>query len=582
MKSPLDSRSIARLAERHSSTRFLNSLLREWNHSRVVSAPASIAIQHDLTQCIEFQLQDRSKLIAPILRFSNIGRHQYADQLYRKSASGEITAIPFQAFASLFLQLAAQSYSATTDSLRNFQSRLIQSQAVIQSILESRSEPSADEVMDFQAMEQSLLLGHTFHPTPKSREPLTESEMREYSPEFGASFPIHWWLVKNEHLISQGVARWTRRLYQQEHAEEITEGFEPYPVHPWQRQVLLQDAEIQSAISQGAIFEKGPSTRKWAPTSSLRSLYSEGAEYLLKFSLSLRLTNSVRHLQANEVTRGILLKSVLETPPGAEFEKRFPKFKIIREPAYIALRDSAGLPRVETIVVARDNPFLTESADQRVVLATLAEEDPWGRESRLSRLIRKRSELTGRSRLDTAREWLSAYIRTAFTPFIHAQADYGILLGAHQQNIIIGLADGLPSEMHFRDCQGTGYSELGCSLYTNLVPGFRDSVGNLLNETIGNHLFTYYVIINSAFNVIAALADSSPISEEECIATFRQELIRIREQGVRDPSCLNYLLDSPELMQKGNFLCSFSGMNENTVSDPHAIYNAMENPFYVR
>src|SRR5690606_27507240 len=137
---------------------------------------------------------------------------------------------------------------------------------------------------------------------------------------------------------------------------------------------------IQTAFNQGRLIEKITTTRSWFPTSSLRSLYSPGAEFLLKFSLSLRLTNSVRHLQANEVTRGILLKTVLDTGPGSEFEKRFPKFKIIREPAFLAFKDPSGQPRVDTIVVARENPFTIESADSRVVLATLNEENPWGGE----------------------------------------------------------------------------------------------------------------------------------------------------------------------------------------------------------
>ncbi len=583
MSRTIDPRSTVRLAERHSATRFLNSLLREWRDYRVVSAPAQIAIQHDITHCIEFRLPDASTLLAPLLRVSQVGRHQYADQLYRKNPAGTLASITFQDFSAHLMAVAAQVYPTHPDTIESFKSRLEQSQAVIQSILESRSIPSPDESLDFLSMEQSLLLGHTFHPTPKSREPLTESEMRAYSPEFGASFPIQWWWVKSELLVSKGNCGWNHRLYTQEQMPDssaIPEGYEPYPVHPWQRQILLTQPEIQSAIESGAILEKGPSVRVWSPTSSLRSLYSAGAEYLLKFSLSLRLTNSVRHLQANEVTRGILLKDVLETAPGREFENRFPRFKVIREPAFIALKDASGLPRVDTIVVARDNPFLQASADNRIVLATLAEESPWGGESRLARLIRQRSERTKRSRLETAREWLNAYIRVAFTPFIHAQADYGILLGAHQQNIILGFTDGLPSEMHFRDCQGTGYSELGCRLYSDLVPGFRNSVGNLLNETVGNHLFTYYVIINSALNVVAALADSSPLSEQESLRAFRQEMLKTREQGVQDPSCLNYLLDSPELMQKGNFLCSMTNLNENTVSNPHAIYNSMENPFY--
>ncbi|CAM5602054.1 IucA/IucC family protein [Streptomyces violaceorubidus] len=47
----------------------------------------------------------------------------------------------------------------------------------------------------FLAAEQALLLGHPLHPTPKSREGLTEAEAHRYSPELRGSFPLHWLAV---------------------------------------------------------------------------------------------------------------------------------------------------------------------------------------------------------------------------------------------------------------------------------------------------------------------------------------------------------------------------------------------------
>ena len=45
----------------------------------------------------------------------------------------------------------------------------------------------------------------------------------------------------------------------------------------------------------------------------------------------------------------------------------------------------------------------------------------------------------------------------ALKPFLIAQADYGILVSAHQQNTVLALEGGYPAGMWFRDCQGTTF-----------------------------------------------------------------------------------------------------------------------------
>ena len=75
-----------------------------------------------------------------------------------------------------------------------------------------------------------------------------------------------------------------------------------------------------------------------------------------------------------------------------------------------------------------------------------------------------------------------------------SQADYGLLFGAHQQNLLITLKDGYPDKVYFRDCQGTGYSHVARELLENGSSGEHH-----VDETLGNRLFTYYLIINSTF-----------------------------------------------------------------------------------
>ncbi|WP_217145732.1 IucA/IucC family protein, partial [Streptomyces sp. AC627_RSS907] len=61
----------------------------------------------------------------------------------------------------------------------------------------------------FLSGEQSLLFGHPLHPTPKSRDGLSEAEARAYSPELRGSFPLHWLAVRPSVLAADSA--WTER-----------------------------------------------------------------------------------------------------------------------------------------------------------------------------------------------------------------------------------------------------------------------------------------------------------------------------------------------------------------------------------
>ncbi len=96
-------------------------------------------------------------------------------------------------------------------------------------------------------------------------------------------------------------------------------------------------------------------------------------------------------------------------------------------------------------------------------------------------------------------------------------------------------------------------------------------------------LFGYYLVINGVFAVVSALADAGLSSEDALLARFRLLLERLAARGPGNPACLDYLLNSPTLGSKGNFLFSLRNTNENTeVTDPLAGYVPMSNPLFTR
>lgn len=541
---------------------YLNSLLRE--------LPNEVNREGD---ALFLNLSDNRRLLLPLKRWSRLGRHEYQENFTLENG----TALDFPALVdAVSSRFAATS---TPERLARFRHRVLESRENMRSSLvegADRIHALYTEGFDFLSAEQGLFVGHNFHPSPKSREGLSEEDLRLYTPEFGATFPISWYAAGNELLVEKSASSFTHPSWLQElcAAEGVAlpeEGFLPFPVHPWQEKALKQDGDFAAYLAAGRVKRMGSSRGAWAATSSVRALYRKEAGFMLKFSLSARLTNSLRHLLPHEVERGGQLFDVLNTKLGQEFREAHPDFLVLGEPAFCYLRRSDGSAMLESVVVCRENPFRDGGKDC-AVLATLAQDNPLGGLNLIQQMIAGSADKAAR-----AKEWFAAYLNVAVKPLIDAQSRYGIAMGAHQQNLILGFENGLPNRAYFRDCQGTGYSELGFRNFES-VPSIRRSNGNILTEEMGNYLFSYYLILNSTFNVITAIAGSGWIAEEELIAIYRGMLRELRGAHPPDPSCLDYLLNGKCLMHKGNFLCSVQNTNENTLENPLSIYVPVENP----
>ena len=299
--------------------------------------------------------------------------------------------------------------------------------------------------------------------------------------------------------------------------------------------------------------------------------------YMLKYSLSVQLTNSVRHLLPHEVERGMQVVDVWDSPLCLAFSQRYPSFSVIREPAWMALMDADGKPMINTITALRDNLFTSDSDQQVFMFGSLCQLPPLGEVSQLARIIIAKSKHDGTCTSSAARDWYLRFLMVALEPMLMAQADEGLLFGAHQQNTLLRLDNFNPEHFYYRDCQGTGFSALGVARHQALLDGYPDSK-NQLEETMANHLFSYYLVVNTLFSVISSIAHDGLLSENELLSTTRQFIEKLRSRKPRDTSCLDFLLDSEQLFVKGNLLCSLRDINENTMTNPLDLYLPLNNP----
>lgn len=575
----LASHSFQALAEKHSAHSFFNSLLRDWPEHSLIITPAALAPLG--ARSVRLALPKAESFLLPLRRISPTGRHEYAGRYFRER---DLEELDFQRISSLVAHSLALAWSENPQ-VELFQKRVQLSAKVIEHTLRHR-EAKLRELFSghfsFSEAEQGMAVGHPFHPSPKSREEFSLSDLEQFSPESGGKFPLHWLRVPLEFLFERHSSaphqkNWRRELFAMEFGREFSGEGEPFPVHPWQKPKILALPAL--AGRRDKIEDLGASPFPWLPTSSLRTVYREESPWMLKFSLSLRLTNSIRHLLPREAERGLQVSEVFASALGQKFLANHPRFRILFEHSFAALKDEAGDAMAETMVVIRENP--SELIEEKVaVLGTLTQDHPFCGENLIAQQIRVGAKAREQSLEESAKYWFRHFLDSAIEPLLRAQAEIGVLLGAHQQNLLLSTSHHLPERAYFRDCQGTGYSQLGYSLFAGQVERIQTSNGNVMDEKIGNSLFSYYLVINSAFGVIAAIGSSGFASEESLLDLFRQRLESMRAENPPDPSCLNYLLDHKNLWQKGNFLCSIGGLNENTTSNPFAIYNEIPNPIF--
>lgn len=524
---------------------------------------------------------------------SDVGCHGFRPPFSEIRPSGAERAIPFTLAATLIATEPSITGGAGADRAPTFLARVFDSMANIDDVIRhapDRTVPFTARDPDFIEGEQALRHGHAVHPTPRSRDEFTMEDSRRFAAEYGAGFQLRWWAVAPEHIAhaaSRGVPApaMARDLLASDGAVSDAviaaerAGRVILPMHPWQAARLALDAEVERLMRAGAVADLGASGAPWFATSSLRSIYAPHAPWMLKTSLSLRLTNSRRLIEPHECIRGLEIDRLLAGPVGQEISARFPQFRVMGEPGFLALRDAAGNILRAAIMVFRDNPFRGAATPPATVLAALAEIGGDGRDSRLARLVARIAREGGGDPRRIALAWFDRFLSVVVAPLITVQADYGLLFGAHQQNIVIGLANGWPDALYFRDCQGTGYVSEFLPELARLAPDVNVRAGHIFSSAEAARLAGYYLIVNSVFAVIGALALAGLAAERPLLAALRGLLLRLRAASPRDPALIDYLLTSPTLESKGNFMICFRNLNENTdVTDPLAGYVAMANP----
>lgn len=466
--------------------------------------------------------------------------------------------------------------------------------------ISDRRERPADTPDLFLAAEQALLLGHPLHPTPKSREELSEAETRLYSPELRGAFPLHWMAVAPSLLASDSA--WTERG-RPVSAVQLTErlagsglplpdGYAALPLHPWQTSEVRHRPATAALLDAGLLQDLGPHGAPWHPTSSVRTLYRTGVPAMLKLSLGLRITNSRRENLRKELHRGVEVHRLLRGGLSKQWQAAHPGFDIVRDPAWLAVDTPDGTPLTGLDVMIRHNPF--GATDDVACVAGLVSPRPylWSgapasagqppvMRSRLAEIVTRLAGRAGRPRGAVAAEWFLRYLEQVVRPVLWLDGEAGIALEAHQQNTLVLLdRDGWPVGGRYRDNQGYYFRASRRAELDARLPGIGVRSDTFVGDEVTDERFAYYLAINNVFGLIGAFGSQRLADERLLLAAFRRFLVTAAAgPGRLDTPLPSRLLDSPVLRCKANLLTRLHGLDELVGPvDTQSVYVTVANP----
>lgn len=527
----------------------------------------------------------KATLIVELNYYSTIGRHQFKFPLH-VLANGAIEPleINFWTAIEILVHSLIKNNKALTANTNKLIQQIKNSYKNLNITFGELSEEKIAELfgrkVNFKMSEGGLLAGHQMHPTPKSCEGFSNEEFCAYYPELRNEFQLHYFLASPENAISISSLSQTTNEVLKKHFLDNTNYADGIliPIHPWQAQHLHKLDSIKRMLANKTLIDLGQQAKYFTATSSVRSVYSEITPYMLKFSLNVMITNSVRMQYERELSRAISVNKFWEGDIAVELRQKYPMFNAITDPAFICLHENGKMIE-ESAVLFRNNPF-TDNNNNVTCLAALCQDDPHNPGNRFNNIIPELALKCVITEEDAALLWFNRFLSICIEPLLWLFSHYEIALEAHQQNLLTNLDEnGLPQNGYFRDSQGYYISHAALSKLDNYSGIFNDFAQGS-SEFISHH-FSYYLVCNSIFGVINAIGYSGFVSEAQLIKQFQQFIFKLDQSWENQVNnYLNNLLYSQTLPFKDNLATKLYDLDELTAPlELQSVYTDIANPF---
>lgn len=529
-------------------------------------------------------------LVGTLTYFSPGGHHQYGNQLWVSSAMDLSYSLVDSALdlANLLIgEVAALDPNTGVNDgrqhslLKHIENSIEKTARYVgRSLPGGRSQLRLGSEDCFLAGEQRLIVGHPFHPTPKSTEGFSHADLERYAPELGASFQLHYFAVHPE-VVDEGflpeagdrVIPASARLGARVRLGAGKRDWPLIPCHPWQAGFLRELPEVDQLIAAGQFVDLGPMGNPVFPTSSVRTVWDPQHAYFLKLPLAVRITNFVRINPPEHLRRSLdVSRAVTALWP----EVPFGNFTVLREVGYrsITLPD---LPEEHRDWISGCAGVLFREAHRPagsaspIVLAALLEPSPFGEEPPIMEAIRLAAEARNHPISSSlVAEWLRRYLEISLIPLCWLFVQGGISLEAHAQNSLVSLRAGWPETFTVRDLEGASISRERAVTRRLFDGQLNEGSPAFYPDTEAWQRFKYYFLVNHLGHLIFTLARYTPSDERQLWQVARdvlQEQASLFRSGGGE-CYLEDLLDSPNLPAKANLLSRFQERGESPLYIP--------------
>ncbi|MFC5142639.1 IucA/IucC family protein [Actinomycetospora rhizophila] len=390
--------------------------------------------------------------------------------------------------------------------------------------------PGGDPTRD---AEQSLRLGHPFHPTPKSAEGLDDGDLPAWMPELGASFVLHHLAVRSDLVRTGGTPGDPPPAV----AARLPPGWTALPMHPFQAGLLARDPTLALLGAEGAVRWLGPLGDAVWPTSSVRTVVDGVTGASWKLPLRARLTHFVRTTPLEQARRAVDAAAVVAgigpLPPG---------FGVIADRGFATLDPAVGGERLAAdLTVVTRAPF---PPGRPRVLAALLEDGPHGEEPPLVGEVRAAGDVHA---------WLRRWLAVSLVPLLELFGSAGLGFEAHPQNTLVATdADGWPAACWVRDLEGAHVRR------DHLPDGLAADSALVYPPEEAWRRLRYHAVVNHLALLVAVLGRHTA-GEEALWATVAGVLAELGGPWAED------LLTSPTLPAKAHLRSWAAGRGEDPV-----------------
>lgn len=523
----------------------------------------------------------QTRLIGAVDRPVPAGRLRLRSPLYGRTPGQAWTPLDWRGLAALLLrELSLRHDVPFNDELL---AQIRDSVATVAAILAERRRPlpGGDGLTQYAESEQALVLGHAFHPAPKSRQGFAAADRQSYSPELRTRFPLHWFAVRREVLLQRSLlAQTTDALI----AAQAPAGAGPdhalVPVHPWQARHALGLPAVRRAMAAGTIRDLGAMGTEYVPTSSIRTLFHPANPFFLKLSLHVRITNCLRKNALYELDGAVEVTRLLrELTP--ELTDLFPDLRVLEEPAFLTV-DLPDAPADERSAVGEAFGLILREGVQGLVAegvtpllaAALFGDAETGspRARDLCRAVARRERMPYAA---TAAAWFAAYAERLVPPVLHALFAHGIVFEPHLQNTLVGVRDGWPTRIVLRDFEGVKLVEerFDPARIAHLAPRARQALWYAEDRAWSR--IAYCLFVNQLGEAVDHLAEGDTGLAARLWRLVRDQVERYqaRHGSAASRARLGELLAGAPLPAKTNLLVRFTRQ-----ADRFAGYAPLANP----